>query len=113
MLKLGRDLIAFIRANLPSVWALELLLLLRDAPERSWPRAELVAELRASDAVVTSALGSLQQSGLVVETPDSEYRYAPAGPAAAALCDEVARAYRERPVAVMAAISAPAGRVRD
>lgn len=110
MLKLRRELVLFIREHLPSVWALELLLLMRGAPARPWSRDELVSELRASEAVVSSCLEALQAGRLAADTDDGGYRYAAEGPAAA-LCDELFRSYRERPVAVIAAISAPEERL--
>lgn len=109
MLKLRRELVVFIREHLPSVWALELLLLMRGAPERVWSREALVSELRASEAVVAQCLEALHRGGLAAEADGDGHRYAPG--AADGLCEELEAAYRERPVAVIAAISAPAGRL--
>ena len=41
------DLAAFVREHVRSVWAVELLLLLKRAPDRAWPPEALTAELRA------------------------------------------------------------------
>lgn len=57
------DLLQFIAASFPSVWALELLLALR-RERRIWSRDELVATLRASDLVVSKALDALVAAGL-------------------------------------------------
>jgi hypothetical protein len=46
------DILRFVAASFPSVWALELLLALTREP-RPWPRDELVKSLRASDLVVS------------------------------------------------------------
>jgi hypothetical protein len=53
------DVLRFIAAGLPSVWALELLLMLK-RERRQWRHGELVAILRASDVVVTKALDANQ-----------------------------------------------------
>lgn len=57
------DVLRFIAASFPSVWALELLLMLKQEP-RQWKRDELVAALRASDVVVNKALDALVAAGL-------------------------------------------------
>ena len=57
------DLLQFIAASFPSVWALELLLALR-SDRRVWTREDLVATLRASDLVVSKAVDALVAAGL-------------------------------------------------
>ena len=57
------DVLRFIAASFPSVWALELLLVLK-GERRVWEREELVATLRASDLVVSRALDALVAAGL-------------------------------------------------
>ncbi|MDQ0466350.1 hypothetical protein QO010_004143 [Caulobacter ginsengisoli] len=98
------DLLAFIRRSIPSVWAMDVLLLVRQAPARSWSAGELVGELRASDAVVMGALAGLQSEGLVAEGEDGRFRFAPVAAALEELTDALAQAYAERPVAVINAI---------
>lgn len=102
---LSPDLSAFIEGSVPSVWALELLLLLRQQPEESWNRSVLVSELRANDTLVSDCLGRLARSGLVLMDGESA-RYAPAAQPLRELCDQLAEAYRERPVAVVNIINA-------
>ena len=97
---LSPDLSAFIESAVPSVWALETLLLLRGDPERSWPVESLVAELRANLNLVSDCLGGLERSGLVLGEAGA-FRYAPASPVLRTLCDELDAAYRQRPVAVV------------
>lgn len=97
----------FIREHIGSVWALELLLLMRRQPDRDWAAETLVAELRASSSLVGDNLARLQRAGLIISTDDRKYRFAPAAPALAALCDELDQAYRQRPVQVINAIAAP------
>ncbi|WP_293677669.1 hypothetical protein [uncultured Phenylobacterium sp.] len=98
------DLVTFIRRSIPSVWALDVLLLVRRAPARSWSPHELVGELRASDAVVTGVLDGLQREGLVAQGEDGRFRFAPAGELLEELTVALAHAYAERPVAVINAI---------
>jgi hypothetical protein len=111
-MSISPDLLAFMRHNLTSVWALELLLLLRAEPDRIWTTPTLVAELRASDALVSGILEHLGRTGLVAAGADGSVRYAPAGPAIAGLCDQLEAAYRQRPVTVIGAISAPADKLQ-
>jgi hypothetical protein len=40
------EIVGFIRNSFRSVWSLELLLLLKSEPERSWSEGELVDQLR-------------------------------------------------------------------
>ena len=57
------EVLRFIAASFPSVWALELLLALR-RERRLWSHEELVATLRASDLVVSKAVDALVAAGL-------------------------------------------------
>jgi hypothetical protein len=98
------DLLAFIRRSIPSVWALDVLLLVRRAPSRGWSAHELVGELRASDSVVLGALEGLQREGLVARGEDGRFRFAPAAELLEELTVALAQAYAERPVAVINAI---------
>jgi hypothetical protein len=99
---------AFVREHIRSMWALELLLLLRREPERGWSAGELVRELRASGGLVEDNLRRFQTSGLVLADEAGAWRYAPAGPALDGLCAELEAAYRARPVAVINMIARPA-----
>ena len=97
----------FVREHMRSVWAVELLLMLRRDPARCWPPEALVAELRASTNLVTNILAGFEKSGLAVRDDEGCWRYAPAG----AVLDELARrletAYRERPVSIINLIARP------
>ena len=102
-----QDLFGFIREQLRSVWALELLLLMRRQADRSWTPQELVGELRASQTLVTDNLTAFERAGLVRAGEDGRYAFAPVSPVLAALCDQLAAAYAERPVTVINAIVSP------
>ena len=57
------DALRFIAASFPSVWALELLLTLKQEA-RAWSREQLIARLRASELVIGKALDALVAAGL-------------------------------------------------
>jgi hypothetical protein len=101
------DLVAFVREHLRSVWALELLLVLRRDPERCWTAAELVRELRGSAGLVNDNLVRFERSGLAVREDEGCFRYRPAAPILDDLCQRLEKAYRERPVAMVNLIAAP------
>lgn len=107
-----QDLFGFIREQLHSVWALELLLLMRRAPDRRWSEQELVTELRASPTLVTNNLAAFERGGLVSPDEEGRYQYCPASLLLRALCDQLDEAYRERPVKVINAIVAPADKLQ-
>lgn len=107
MSSVDQDLFGFIREQLRSVWALELLLLMRRRADRRWSPQELVEELRASNALVSDNLASFERAGLVVADEDGRYVFSPASPLLASLCEQLDAAYRERPVTVINTIVAP------
>lgn len=92
------DLLRLIGSSFRSVWALELLLLLKREP-RAWTRADLISALRASDLVVNMALDELVAGGLV-SVDEGGARYMPVSEAIAARIDEVETLYATRPDAV-------------
>lgn len=107
-LVISPDLQTFIGGSIRSVWALELLLLLKRNPERAWSVDGLVAEMRASAPLVADVLANFEASGLTTRDPDGGHRYAPAAPALADLADALEEAYKLRPgLVVKAILSAP------
>ena len=70
--------IAFIRSVFPSIWSLEVLLLLAHDPARSLTPAEIVAALRANERIVGHSLDSLMAAGLVLAEDDGTVRFQPA-----------------------------------
>lgn len=86
---------------------------MRRHPSRSFAPAQLVAELRASDLVVSDGLAILQSSGLVSAERDGTFRYAPASPQIEQLVQRLDQLYRERPATVTRAIfSAPSDKLQ-
>jgi hypothetical protein len=104
MSRSDEDILRFIAASIPSVWALELLLLLKREP-RTWARDELVATLRASELVVSKALDALVAAGLASVERDGA-AYLPVNPDVADCVDQAERLYRSRPNQVRRAIIA-------
>ena len=69
---------AFIRSTFRSVWSLELLIFLRKSGDHAWPRADLVAGLRASESIVAQSVDALLAAGLVATEGEDAVRYLPA-----------------------------------
>jgi len=102
------EILRFIASSFRSVWALELLLVLKSDP-RNWSREELVSTMRASDLVVTKGLDALEAAGLVNNNEDKA-QYMPVSKDVATRVDEAEELYAKRPDAVRRAIiSASAG----
>jgi hypothetical protein len=96
------NLLQFVAASFPSVWALELLLTLK-GDRRPWTRDELVTRLRASDLVVAKALDALVVAGLA-SIDRSGATYSPVNLETDATVGRVEQLYRSRPNAVRRAI---------
>jgi len=107
------ELPSFIRLHFRSVWALEIMLLLRREPCRWWLVDDIVADLRASRTLVLANLEHFERGGLVIPDNEQKYRFSPATAAAVELCDALAEAYRERPVAIINLIAAPEERLQQ
>jgi hypothetical protein len=105
MLVLPADLAAFLQTTIKSVWALELLLLLRRHRDKRWGIEALIHELRASTAIVAAGLAALA-AARIVEESDFCFRYRPATPELDALAQRLEQAYAQFPVAVTNAILA-------
>lgn len=100
------EIAQFIRAHIPSVWALELLLLLQAAPARRWSPAELLKELRASTSLVDENLARFHAQGLALQD-GTGWHFAPANAHLEALAAELAALYRERPMHTIGLIARP------
>jgi hypothetical protein len=99
---LSDELFRFIGSSFRSVWALELLLLVRGEP-RSWSRDELISTLRASELVVNKAIDELVAAGLISVEGDGA-RYMPVSEDVANYVKQVEKVYSARPDAVRRAI---------
>lgn len=101
------DLLRFIASSFRSVWALELLLLLK-REQRAWPREELIRTLRASDLVVSNALDSLIAAGLA-SVEEGGALYMPVTQEVASFVDSLEQLYAARPDAVRRVIVSASG----
>jgi hypothetical protein len=99
-------LLDILGSSIGSIWALELLLILRRDPARTWTSAALVTELRSSDLVVSQSIERLERGGLVVRDDDGAVRFAPATPDLETAITSIDDEYRLRPGAVRRAIIA-------
>ena len=99
------DVRAFVADELGSIWAIELLVLLRADPRRAWSPEELVRELRASAMVVGELLPRFKKLGLVDSPEAGRWNWRPASPELERMSEAVARAYTTTPVALIKAIS--------
>lgn len=70
-----RDLYAFIGRSFRSVWALECLKYLAENPDAYHSAGELIAALRASEAVVAQCVQSLTAAGLAVVDREARVAY--------------------------------------
>jgi len=107
---MDRDLKEFIRGAIESVWALEVLLLLRRNPDLGWTEKALARELRSHDDLIRQVLAGFLVSGLAARHGD-EHAYQPRSAALDELSGRLEQAYRERPVAVINVIAGKAGDV--
>lgn len=98
----------FVRATFRSVWALELLCMLRKDRERALTHREMVDGLRASDIVVTQSLDNLSAVGLVVRDQQGSARYSPARPDTDRLVERTEEFYAKSPNAVRRIIASAA-----
>lgn len=98
------SVLRFIAASFPSVWALELLLVLK-AERRSWTRGELVQALRASELVVNKTLEALVAAGLATIEGEGA-AYAPVNREVDECVELAEQLYRSRPNKVRRAIVA-------
>ena len=100
------DVLAFITNAIGSVWALELLLLLKRDAGRGWGAESLIRELRSSPIAIDDALDRLRTSGLVMQDGAGKYRYQPASPQLDGMASELEEIYAAKPMAVIKAIVA-------
>lgn len=91
----SNELTTFIASSFRSVWALELLLILKsEAGARSTD--ELVAHMRASSSIVETAIRELVAAGLA-NTDGATASFMPISATVAALVDETQQLYASHP----------------
>jgi len=92
---ISAETLDFIRSSFKSVWALELIFVMRRESTRSWSISELTQQLRASEPLVRGILPDFVKKGLVLETARNLFQYSPAALELEQLVDRVAVAYTE------------------
>jgi AraC-like DNA-binding protein len=95
----------FLSLYIDSVEELEVLLLMRRSPERSWTAEEMARELYSHSTSITRRFQRLLGSGLLRETDPGALQYAPRAVELDRTVARVAEAYRERRVAVVSLIA--------
>jgi hypothetical protein len=103
---LPEELEQFIAREFRSIEHLEILLLLRNSPEKSWQAREVFEVIRSSPPSVNDRLEELCTAGYLERSAlePKAYRYLPNNPGLARRVDELAEAYKFRRVAVVEAI---------
>jgi hypothetical protein len=106
------DVVRFVLTDLRTVWTLELLLLMRAAPEKIWTAAALTRELRASLPMVEDILRRLEILRLIGREAEG-WAYRPATSDLDGLCVRTDRAYRQKPFAMISLIGRAESVLRD
>lgn len=94
----------FLSSHVDSVEQLEVLLLLRSAPDREWSVDEVNRELGSSISSIRTRLAVLASKGFLTAREGDGlqlYRYSPPSSAERGVIDELALAYKERRLAVI------------
>lgn len=99
------DVIELIDNHITTVWALELLLLLRQHRDRAWTIDALSKELRASADVVLRMVPLLISAGLVAEVEGRSVRYAPANDELDRTVTRLDEYYKQFPVTIVRRIA--------
>ena len=108
-----QEILSFVAASLRSVWALEVLLLLRREGTKAWRLDDIIRETRSSEMAVGDAILLLQKAGLVAQE-NGLYRYWPATPSLEVFAAEIQTLYAVKPTSVIKAIlSAPNDKLRN
>jgi hypothetical protein len=100
--ELPPEVVRLIHDSVPTVDALEILVMLACAPDATWSAADLHAKFsRVSETTMAMYLKELAGQGIVLAEPSGGYRYRPASPAIEAAVAGLCKAYNERPVTLI------------
>lgn len=94
------DVLDLLDKHIATVWALELLLLIRQNPARIWTVADLTKELRASTPLIARVVPPLMAAGIVVEA-DGGWRYAPQRSDLNDTIERLENLYKQLPVTII------------
>jgi hypothetical protein len=95
----------FLYHHVASVEQLEVLLLARRSPGRSWSAEDMARELYSHHTSIAGRFQALLAAGLLRETGAGFFQYAPRSTELDATVAQVEEMYRERRVAVISAIA--------
>ena len=99
------DVHLFIYHNIDSVEQLEVLLLARQSPGRSWTPDDMAREIYSHPSSIAQRFAGLLGHGLMRESAPGWFQYAPRSRELDQTVSHVAEAYRERRVAVISLIA--------
>jgi hypothetical protein len=104
--ELPSDVRQFLAEYIRSIEQLEILLLLRESPERQWTPAAIYQRVRSSERSVTGTLEALCKQNLVRQSdePAPGYQFSPPTDQLKDTIATVARLYLERRVKIVEAI---------
>lgn len=104
--ELPNDVQQLLKEQIRSIEQLEILLLLRDQPEKRWTTPEVYQTVRSSERSVSQTLEELFKRGMVtrIEGPEPEFQYAPQKSQLAETINALAHLYAERRVRIVEAI---------
>lgn len=106
--------LSFVRSSIKSAWALELLLLVRREPQRSWRIESLVRELRGSLALVRENLKTLNEIGLIALIGDEACLYQPKTAELDDLVTGLVGLYKQKPIMVLRTIfTSPSDKIKS
>ena len=115
MATVSAPLQAFLQQRLATIEQIEIVLLLRSDPARSWSATDVATELRMPPESAAMRLFLLASGGMILFEPSGvpRYRYAASDADAEALLGELAEMYASDRGAVAAAIGAAPDPVRS
>jgi len=108
MTVLPDDIVRFINQHVASVEQLEVLLLARRSPGRSWSPHDMARELYSHPSSIAGRFEALLAAELLRETAPGYFQYAPRSVELDATVARLEDLYRERRVAVISAIASRA-----
>lgn len=98
---ISESALRFVRGTIKSVWALELLLLMKRRSETIWTVEALTAELRGSVGLVNDLVAAFEHAGLIERASGNAVRYRPQRPEFHDLVCELERVHAERPLTLI------------
>lgn len=104
----------FVFEHIDSVELLEVLILMRNLPEKAWSSEQLSNELRSTQKSVSSRLTTLRDKGFIVESPENKgtYFYKPEIAEQIPTIDALAEIYKIKRHKIYELIFSPVKKIR-